>query len=61
MLLQRLYCPFDVEKSTLKGEYNYISQRIQIHKTRMMVQDKRANEIQLPRVPKVVVNSCSVV
>lgn len=30
-----------------KGEYNYISQRIQIHKTLMMVQDTETNEIQL--------------
>lgn len=30
-----------------KGEYNYISQKIQIHKTALMVQDKETNEIQL--------------
>lgn len=34
-------------KINFEGEYNYISQRIQIHKTLMMVQDKGSNEIQL--------------
>lgn len=40
-----------------KGEYNYISQRIQIHKTLMMVQDTETNEIQLLWGPQVVIYS----
>lgn len=43
-----------------KGEYNYISQRIQIHNTLMMVQDKETNEIQLLWGPQVVIYSCRV-
>lgn len=34
-------------KINFKGEYNYISQSIQIHKTLMMEQDKETNGIQL--------------